>query len=61
VFYNEDVCHLRERNWINHPNGYFQPAVIAIHNSGQILYRWRCVPRFSNMSGAGGRPEASYT
>jgi hypothetical protein len=61
VFYNEDAGHLRERDWANHPNGYFQPAVIAIHNSGQVLYRWRCVPKFSNMSGAGGRPEARYT
>ena len=38
-----------------------RPAVIAIDKSGRVLYRWRCVPRYSNMSGAGARPEAGYT
>lgn len=61
VFYNEDSGHLRERKWASHPKGYYQPAVIAIHKSGRILYRWRCVPKFSNMNGAGARPEAMYT
>jgi len=61
VFYNEDDGHLRERSWASHPKGYYQPAVLAVHKSGRVLYRWRCVPRFSNMSGAGGRPEADYT
>lgn len=44
-----------------HPKGFFQPAVLAVHNSGRILYRWRCVPKHSNLSGAGPRPEATYT
>ena len=65
VFFNTDYGHLREREWADHPKGYFQPAVIAVgrDESGiaQILYRWRCVPKYSNMSGAGGRPEARYT
>lgn len=61
VFYNEDCGHLRERSWASHPKGYYQPAVIALKNNGQVLYRWRCVPKYSNMSGAGARPEASYT
>ncbi|MEM9623461.1 MAG: hypothetical protein AAF993_17575 [Pseudomonadota bacterium] len=61
VFFNQDYGHLREREWANHPNGYYQPAVIAIHHSGRVLYRWRCVPKFSNMSGAGARPDAQYT
>ena len=61
IFYNEDSGHLRERDWTHHPNGYFQPAVIALAETSQILYRWRCVPKYSNMSGAGGRPEARYT
>ena len=26
-----------------------------------MLYRWRCVPKYSNMAGAGSRPEALYT
>ena len=61
IFYNEDSGHLRERDWTHHPDGYFQPAVIALAETSQILYRWRCVPKYSNMSGAGGRPEARYT
>ena len=61
VFYNEDAGHLRERKWASHPKGYYQPAVVAVHRTGRILYRWRCVPKFSNMSGAGARPEAVYT
>jgi len=61
VFYNEDSGHLRERKWASHPKGYYQPAVVAVHKSGRILYRWRCVPKFSNMNGAGARPEAGYT
>ena len=61
IFYNEDYGHLRERNWTSHPKGYYQPAVIAIDKTGRVLYRWRCVPRYGNMSGAGARPEARYT
>jgi len=61
VFYNEDCGHLRERAWASHPNGYYQPAVLAVTREGRVLYRWRCVPKYSNMSGAGARPEARYT
>ncbi|MGI9325093.1 MAG: hypothetical protein ACR2PZ_07730 [Pseudomonadales bacterium] len=61
VFYNSDYGHLRERSWASHPKGYYQPAVIAIDKTGQVLYRWRCVPKYNNMSGAGARPEARYT
>lgn len=60
VFHNADYGHLRLRSWADHPNGYFQPATIAFNREGRILYRWRCVPRYSNMSGAGARPEANY-
>ena len=60
VFFNPDAGHLRHRSWASHPNGYFQPATIAIDNSKRILYRWRCVPKYSNMSGAGARPDAEY-
>lgn len=61
IFYNKDFGHLREREWADHPNGYYQPAVIAVDKTGRVLYRWRCVPKYSNMSGAGARPEARYT
>ena len=47
--------------WASHPKGYYQPAVIAVHKSGRVLYRWRCVPKFTNMNGAGPRPKAVYT
>ncbi len=60
IFFNEDYGHLREREWAAHPKGYFQPAIIAIHKTGRILYRWRCVPKYSNMSGAGARPAGDY-
>ena len=61
IFFNEDYGHLRERSWANHPKGYYQPAVIAIDKADRVLYRWRCVPKYRNMSGAGGRPEPRYT
>ena len=61
IFYNEDYGHLRERGWASHPKGYYQPAVIALDRHARVLYRWRCVPRYSNMSGAGARPDARYT
>ncbi len=61
VFVNEDAGHLRNRSWASHPNGYYQPAVIALARDERILYRWRCVPSHKNMSGAGARPEAKYT
>ena len=61
VFYNRDFGHLRKREWADHPNGYFQPAVLAADKNQRVLYRWRCVPKYSNMSGAGARPDARYT
>jgi hypothetical protein len=61
VFFNTDDGHLRNRSWASHPNGYYQPAVIAVNKSHRVLYRWRCVPKYQNMSGAGARPEAKYT
>jgi hypothetical protein len=60
VFYNENDGHLDDRNWASHPNGYYQPAVIAVDKTGRILYRWRLVPKRSNMNGAGARPESGY-
>ena len=61
IFYNEDTGHLRERSWANHPKGYFQPAVIAIDEKARVLYRWRAVPKMSNIGGAGARPDPRYT
>ena len=61
LFYNENPGHLRHRKWTSHPKGYYQPGVLAVHRTGRVLYRWRCVPKYSNMAGAGSRPEAVYT
>ncbi len=61
IFYNEDYGHLRERSWASHPKGYFQPAIIAIDENARVLYRWRLVPKLSNIAGAGARPESRYT
>ena len=61
IFYNENTGHLRERSWANHPKGYFQPAVIAIDEKARVLYRWRAVPKMSNIGGAGARPDPRYT
>ncbi len=61
VFFNEDCGHLGRRPWASHPKGYYQPAVLAVTQEGRVLYRWRCVPKYTNISGAGARPEAVYT
>ncbi len=61
VFFNPNDGHLRHRAWTSHPNGYYQPAVISVDTSERVLYRWRCVPKYQNMSGAGARPDAAYT
>jgi hypothetical protein len=60
IFYKEDYGHLRDRSWASHPKGYFQPAIIAIDENARVLYRWRLVPKLSNIAGAGARPESRY-
>ena len=60
IFANKNYGHLRERVWANHPKGYFQPGVLALGSEGRVLYRWRCRPTHSNMSGAGNRPTPEY-
>jgi hypothetical protein len=42
--------------WLSHPNGYFQPGVLALGRGGRVLYRWRCRPDRSNVGGAVARP-----
>ena len=60
VFFNPDFGHLGSRPWASHLKGYFQPAVVAISNKNQVLYRWRCQPNHRNMSGAGQLPTPEY-
>ena len=43
-----------------HPKGYFQPGVLALTKEGRVLYRWRGVPKHSNMGGATERPTAEH-
>ncbi|MCS5574627.1 MAG: hypothetical protein NZ789_17000 [Pseudomonadales bacterium] len=61
IYRNQNWQHFgNDRDWARHPKGYYQPAVIAVTKEGRVLYRWRCVPRHSNISGAGARPAANY-
>jgi hypothetical protein len=41
-----------------HPKGHFQPGVLAVSNTGRVLYRWRGRPTRQNMGGATERPIA---
>ena len=51
----------RGANWeVEHPKGYFQPGVLALTNSGRILYRWRSVPSAENLNGTLARPTAQH-
>ena len=51
----------RGADWeVEHPKGYFQPGVLAVTNSGRILYRWRSVPSVENLNGTVARPTAKY-
>lgn len=59
-FANENSGHLWMRSWASHPKGYYQPAVLAVHRDGRVLYRWRCRPTHENMSGAGQRPTPQH-
>ncbi len=61
IYANENYGHLRSRPWASHPKGYYQPAVLGLAKDGRPLYRWRCRPTRDNMSGAGGRPDPTYT
>lgn len=51
----------RERAWVSHPLGYFQPGVLALAQEGRVLYRWRCRPTRQNIGGAAARPKPEYT
>ncbi len=50
----------RSRSWAAHPNGYFQPGVLALTQEGRILYRWRSRPTRQNAGGAISRPLPDY-
>ena len=51
----------RGADWgVEHPKGYFQPGVLALMNTGRVLYRWRSVPSAENLNGTVARPTASH-
>jgi hypothetical protein len=67
LFVNEEIEFLEqsisgpELDWKpTHPNGYFQPGVLALRSDGRVMYRWRGVPTHQNMGGATERPTAEH-
>ena len=51
----------RGADWkVEHPKGFFQPGVLAVAQSGRILYRWRSVPTDANLNGTVARPTAVH-
>ena len=49
-----------QSDWVSHPKGYFQPGVLAIDQTGRVLYRWRSRPTRKNVGGAISRPTAGH-
>ena len=45
---------------IEHPNGFFQPGVLALTGSGRVLYRWRSLPSAENLNGTVARPTPEH-
>ena len=61
IYRNQNWQHFGgDRDWARHPHGYYQPAVLALTKTGRVLYRWRCIPKRANLSGAGARPSGDY-
>ncbi len=51
----------RGADWnVEHPKGYFQPGVLALTNTGRVLYRWRSVPSTENLNGTLARPTSRH-
>ena len=51
----------RGANWkVEHPKGFFQPGVLVINQSSEILYRWRSVPSEKNLNGTVARPTPKH-
>ena len=44
----------------SHPNGIFQPGVLAVSQKGRVLYRWRSLPNHRNVGGATSRVTAQH-
>ena len=51
----------RGANWkVEHPKGFFQPGVLVVNQSSEILYRWRSVPSEKNLNGTVARPTPKH-
>ena len=51
----------RGADWkVEHPKGFFQPGVLVIDQSSEILYRWRSVPSEKNLNGTVARPTPEH-
>jgi hypothetical protein len=51
----------RGADWeIEHPNGFFQPGVLALTSQSRVLYRWRSIPSEENLHGTSMRPTAAH-
>lgn len=57
LFVNRDTESLEQQTgFAAHPNGFFQPGVLAVSSEGRVLYRWRGRPTRQNAGGATHRP-----
>jgi hypothetical protein len=57
LFVNRDVDTFRaQTGFATHPNGVFQPGILALASDGRVLYRWRSRPTRENGGGASNRP-----
>jgi peroxiredoxin len=45
---------------VSHPNGVFQPGVLAVTRERRVLYRWRSLPNYRNVGGATSRVTAQH-
>ena len=60
LFYNPHITYMQTRSWTAHPNGYYQPGVLALTREGRVLYRWRSRPTRRNLSGTLERPTPEH-
>jgi hypothetical protein len=50
----------RGRSWASHPNGFFQPGILALTRDRRVLYRWRSRPTHKNRGGATSRATPTH-
>jgi len=60
LFVNRDEAIFEQTGFATHPNGFFQPGILALASDGRVLYRWRSRPTRENGGGASNRPLPSH-